>query len=638
MNEKFIVLLILNALFFNGISQSKRDSATILQQVLIETSRVQQFSTGIKTLYIDSNTIFQFQNKSLADLLSTEGPISIKTYGMGSLATTSFRGGSASQTAILWNGFNINSTQNGQLDLSLIPISSSSNIALQCGGVGALWGSGAIGGAIHISNSPHFNSGLIVEYGINGGSFQSVGQSISLKFGNNKISSSLLYTNTYAGNNFLYKTSSPEGTSTTQSQKNAQIRGISIQNNNHILISKKQKLSISFWSQQANRNIPATTLENNSNKNQTDQSIRLSADWQYVFKNITTNFRIASLNDQINYIDPSTQTNDTSKSNSIISEIETKWKIHPYHLLNIGINNSFNTAESNGYLEKPIRNSTTFFASHQYQNKNQKFSISSSIRQEFIDNHRTPFTYSLGTMYRIYSNLTLKANISKLYRIPSFNDLYWNPGGNRDLLPEEGFHKEVGLTFALSNDKTTINTEITYFDRDVTNWIVWLPSSSFWTPKNILSVWSRGLETNSKIALKAKKINLLFSVNTNYVLSTNQKASSINDQSVGKQLMYVPIYSGGAKFSINYKTVTLTYRHSYTGYRYTSTDHSSYLDPYDIGSIRFDINKTLKKYQINSFFTIDNLWNKSYYVISYRPMPMRNFQLGLVMNYKQKTK
>ena len=94
-----------------------------------------------------------------------ESPIFIKSYGLGSLATTSFRGGSASHTAILWNGFNLGSPMNGQLDLSLVPVSLANNVSIQYGGAGALWGSGAVGGAILLNSEPEFDQGLTVDAG-----------------------------------------------------------------------------------------------------------------------------------------------------------------------------------------------------------------------------------------------------------------------------------------------------------------------------------------------------------------------------------------------------------------------------------------------------------------------------------------
>src|SRR4051812_12993113 len=97
------------------------DSSFHLKEVIVTSNRLVNFSAGTKVNDIDSLALAQHNSTNLADLLADESPVFIKSYGLGSLATTSFRGGSANHTAILWNGFNINSPMNGQLDLSLVP-------------------------------------------------------------------------------------------------------------------------------------------------------------------------------------------------------------------------------------------------------------------------------------------------------------------------------------------------------------------------------------------------------------------------------------------------------------------------------------------------------------------------------------
>ena len=49
----------------------------------------------------------QQQDGSIADVLSKNSALFIKTYAPGSLATTSMRGMGAQHTAVLWNGINL---------------------------------------------------------------------------------------------------------------------------------------------------------------------------------------------------------------------------------------------------------------------------------------------------------------------------------------------------------------------------------------------------------------------------------------------------------------------------------------------------------------------------------------------------
>ena len=57
----------------------------------------------------------------------------------------------------------------------------------------------------------------------------------------------------------------------------------------------------------------------------------------------------------------------------------------------------------------------------------------------------SPFLYSMGIEQKFNNNYTLSFNTSKNFRIPTFNDLYWQPGGNINLKPENSYQFEFDL-------------------------------------------------------------------------------------------------------------------------------------------------------------------------------------------------
>ena len=59
----------------------------------------------------------------LGEFLKRRTSIFIKDYGPSGITTLSFRGGSAAQSSLIWEGVNIQNPQLGQADLSLFPIS-----------------------------------------------------------------------------------------------------------------------------------------------------------------------------------------------------------------------------------------------------------------------------------------------------------------------------------------------------------------------------------------------------------------------------------------------------------------------------------------------------------------------------------
>src|SRR6476469_9204389 len=99
---------------------------------------------------MDTLTLARYNTTSVSDLLSNQSTVHIKSYGNGNIATTSLRGGSSYQTALLWNGLNIQNAMLGMPDLSIIPTLFFDNVTVEYGGGSALWGSGAVGGCIHL--------------------------------------------------------------------------------------------------------------------------------------------------------------------------------------------------------------------------------------------------------------------------------------------------------------------------------------------------------------------------------------------------------------------------------------------------------------------------------------------------------
>ncbi|MBP6456909.1 MAG: TonB-dependent receptor, partial [Chitinophagaceae bacterium] len=168
--------------------------------------------------------------------------------------------------------------------------------------------------------------------------------------------------------------------------------------------------------------------------------------------------------------------------------------------------------------------------------------------------------------------------------------------------------------------------------KKINNWIQWQPTTNFWTPKNILEVWSRGVETNSEIEWRIKEFKIKLNAMTNYVVSTNEKATSQNDLSVNKQIIYVPMYSGFAKIGVMCKNILLQYRQNYISFRYTSADNTEFLNPYYLGNFYVSYLFESKKYQTNLFFQINNVWNTNYQVVQNYAMPLQNFSTGININ------
>ncbi len=162
--------LLISALYLlPALSLAQSDSSRTLPEFVLRDPNLRAKGSLYKIQTVDSTWLENYRQRSMSDVLSELTPVFIKSYGPSALATPSFRGSSSSQTAVLWNGFNLQSVMNGQIDLNLLPAVFTDEVQVQYGSASAGWGSGAVGGAIHLNNRFHFNKGLLVRADIFGG-------------------------------------------------------------------------------------------------------------------------------------------------------------------------------------------------------------------------------------------------------------------------------------------------------------------------------------------------------------------------------------------------------------------------------------------------------------------------------------
>ena len=615
---------------------AQKDSTHLIKQVeIVSEVRILYHNQGLKTEKLDSTFLANSLNLSAAEVLNRMSAVYIKSYGGGGLASSSFRGGSANHTAVLWNGFNLQSPVTGMIDLSLIPSGLFNSMSLQYGGKSATWGSGAIGGAIHLQSKSKFNEGSSIKLFTGAGSFGEKSMLVSADYSNIKFSNSTKFYHSDALHNYDY-TSLANEVQETRKLPNAKANQNTLMQENYFKIKENQLLETHIWLQENKREIPPTLFQQSSDAFQEDYAMRFTASYHRYFKLWNLNLRSAYFNEALKYRDSEFSKVGENKSQTYINEILMNRSIGR-NIWILGANNTYAQSQSIEFSKLiPVQNKLALFSSFQYLNKKSNLIAVASVRKEWVNTTPVPLTWSLGVDYYITRWLKMKANAARVYRIPTINDLFWKEGGNQNLLPENGYAYEGGLMLMIPKNKKkyTLTLELTAFSRQIENWIIWLPNGAFWSPQNLMHVWSRGAETNTSYQYNGKRLKLFSNFKTSYVLSENTASALNSDASINKQLIYVPLYTGQFNYGITYKSATIMLNHTYTGYRYTSSDHSQYLLPYFLHNINVGYKIDFKKVNIEFQFQINNLLNNKYQVLAARPMPGINYKGGIVFNFK----
>ena len=354
------------------------------------------------------------------------------------------------------------------------------------------------------------------------------------------------------------------------------------------------------------------------------------ADWQRSAGRWNTTVRTAWFHEQLDWYATHDAERALSRAGKFIAEAEARYRPGGPHTIDVGANHTYAQALTDGYTNEPTQARSAFFAMYRYQHPNERLVGTISTRQEWLDGGTVPFTGAVGAECKLRSWFTLKALGARVYRVPTFNDLYWRPGGDPFLLPEDGWSADLGAALKHRKGRLEWRSEITWFNRILDNWIIWLPGPAYWSPQNIMQVWSRGVDSDSEIRWKQGNCTYRLGIITSHVVSTNQMAKSRFDESVDKQLIYVPMYSGNGRLGVEHRRASFMFGATYTGYRYTSTDNRSFLEPYWL----LNASATMRLWQgarwhADVYLHLNNLLDTEYEVMLSRPMPLRNFQAGI---------
>lgn len=581
---------------------------------------------------LDSFTLNQNRSINLSDLLNQSSTVYIKSTGRGTLSTASFRGTDASHTKIYWNGLIINSPMLGQIDLSLVPAVFLDHVSLYHGGSSLQTGSGALGGIIALDNKPSWNSknSFSIHNELSSfGTYQVYGKAEFKK--NNWISNGRAFYS-YSENNYPFYNQNVLPAE-DQRLKNGQYSKYGYLQELYYRSRADDIFSLKFWIQHADRNLPQPLSREGSDikEFQSDGNIRSIFSWKHYGRIGEIELSSGLMSDRINYYlaDPLqdvTSIDSRSRENSFNNRIDYTLRINPktvtrfqilYNYYDVKIDEQI---RSEGYHAE--RSELSFMA---LINKDigRRLSTFFLVRTNMVDKDLVPVMPSLGIALKLLSgkDLYLKSNLSRNFNVPGLNDLYWIPGGNPKLKPEESYTADLAIDLQLQNDIFILNSAITgYFSR-INDWIIWKPTQyQYWAPENLALVFSRGLESSIKTVMDMNHIKIIFQANYNMCRSTNS----------GKQLVYIPVHSFNGYAGILIKGYHLNWQLNYTGKRYTQRDNESensatILKPYSLSDLSICKEIDLEKLDIDFRLSVRNLFDKEYQVILARPMPGRNY-------------
>jgi outer membrane cobalamin receptor len=604
-----------------------------INEVVVGRNIINGESAGYNKTLIDSSIMVNYSNRAIADILSENTGIFIKSYGMGGTATPSFRGTDASHTLVDWNGININSPMLGQTDLSLIPVGIMDDIQIYFGGASMLLNNGGIGGTINIETKPEWKKETLVSLNGATGSFGNYSGLMKVKTGNFKFQTVTKAYFQNCENNFRYLNSVIGSEPVWQTRTNSQVRQQGLLqefylNNSNNIVSAR------IWYESSDRNLPASLLtEPNTGEKQFDESLRTMLNYDVFRGNSDFTFTGAWVMSRLNYFNRLASIDSRNLSDELTLKANFGNRIGEYSKLKILIEDLSTVINSNNYNNNKTRNTTTLTASVE-RNKN-RVGTSILIREILDRNNLLIPDFSAGVQFRLidYKAYYLKANFSRNSKIPTMNEMFWNPGGNPDLKNEYALMYE--LSYEMNQQLSgplKLKYDISFFRYNIKDMIQWHPGAyTYWTADNIASVTSTGAESSVSLNYIQNNISTSLRAGYSYTRAISTGSDIENDMSAGKQLQYIPENKANAMLRVAYKNVYSSWIANLTGKRYVTVDNSNYLPGYFVNNLNAGIKFVRKGTSIDVNFGIDNIFNIYYQSIAYYPLPGRSYSLKVLV-------
>ncbi|MGB3619415.1 MAG: TonB-dependent receptor, partial [Catalinimonas sp.] len=308
--------------------------------------------------------------------------------------------------------------------------------------------------------------------------------------------------------------------------------------------------------------------------------------------------------------------------------------------LDLGAHVTHVRAATDNYVADNLRQSRpALFAAYRHTAAAGRLEGSLSLRQEWIatsdqTTRSVPLMPSAGVTYAPAEGWRLRGHAARSFRVPTFNDLYWQPGGNPALRPERGWSAELGAERAATHGAWAYEGRATLFSHWLRDRLVWRPETFYWSPVNVAAVWNRGAELAGCLGRRVGEVEVSVGGQYQYVRAEPKGATDAAER--GGQLFYVPLHQGHGSLTLAYRRWNLRYRHVVVGYRYTTTDNTDFLPTHDLGQWIVSRGWSAATWGGSAFLQVDNLWNRAYQVMPGRPMPGHALRFGFVLHLHQK--
>ena len=669
-NRLLTLFLLLIFCGFPLLSQNENDSAKLLREVVVtKDARKTQTRSTAPLQIIDNEKLATLNALQISDAVKHFSGVTVKDYGgIGGLKTVSVRSLGANHTTISYDGIPVSDMQTGQIDIGRFSLENVDNISLNIGQTDNIFQPARMFSSASVLNIQTQKPNLSDKQSISGkinlkaGSFGlfnpaflvngRFSEIISASFSGEWLSAHGKYP--YVLNYGIIGKDS----SSVETRKNTDVKNLRLEGTLFADFSDNSKAYLKTYFYNSERGLPGATIyyntDNFSSQRIWDNNFFAQTHFETRFSPALDFQANAKYNRSfMRYLDPAIP-NSTGKIENNYTQQElygsatARYRVLEklsfsassdvfYNQLKADLSN-FAFPERLTWLsvlagkftsEKLLATVSLLYTQTFEQVKNGNPSENQSKLSPYVSISYKPFETS---------DLRIRTFYKNIFRLPTFNDLYYTQIGNRKLKPEDTNQTNLGVTYSLSNDSwlnALLFTADAYHNK-VKNKIVAYPTKNIfeWTMLNYGTVEINGLDLSADAVLKLSK-NVKLNLGGTHTYQRALNKTDATSRNYNHQIPYTPRVSGSAKAGMQTPWFNVNYTMIWSGHRYALGQN--FKENRVEGFADHGISLSRDIYTAYGVFSTNlealNLLNKNYEVVRFFPMPGRSFRATLVWKF-----
>lgn len=650
--------------FFAGnCFAEKPDSIDIhrLGEVVVkENLQKQQLRSAVPIQQLDQKNIENLNVLQVSDAVKHFAGVTVKDYGgTGGLKTVSLRSLGAEHTAVAYDGIAVSNTQTGQIDIGRFSLDNVKQLSLINGQSDRIFQPAkafASAGIINIeTRQPNFSgkSKTNMQGSIKAGSWGLINPSLFIEQKlTNKWAVSLNgeWMSTKGNYPYTLHYGNENDSTSREKRKNSEVKTFRSEIGLSGKFSDTETLNTKIYYYQSSRGLPgATTLYNDfSNQHLWDKNTFVQSQYKKQLNRQWSLLTTGKWNwSYQRYLDADYKNEANKQDNSYYQQeyylsAAIQYQLSEHFSFSFANDGSINTLNTN--LEDfayPTRYSWLSALAGKYIHE--QLTITASVLSTAIyektkigatagNHHRMSPFVGISFKPMIDEDFYIRAFYKDIFRLPSFNDLYYSNIGNADLCPEKTQQYNVGITYGKQINRFIpyISASIDAYYNQVKDKIIATPTKNIfiWSMVNLGKVDIKGIDGTASVDLQPnEKIKLNLSGNYTY-----QRALDVTDSN-GKtyehQIAYTPRVFGSGRIIVETPWINAAYTMLHSGKRYVLGQNieENKLASYQDHSISAGREINLGKIKTTIQVEMLNILNKNYEIVRYFPMPGRSFRV-----------